>query len=698
MSFVKPILGALSLSSLLLAGCDEQPHLVFEPRIADSGPQDDANVEVDAATLDGGLVDADVSDASAVADAAPDATTLDGAVIDGAVSDAALPDASTDAALADASTDGTVADAATDASSFDCIARDSAELTAKLLDVRCPRIDLVANTFEGNFVAARDVQLVGASRSTTILEGTDSSRNAVLTVAAGLTGVSAEALTVTGGVSGGISADSPIALTDVELHGNHGPSGGGGLLATSSVTITDSVIRDNTTSFAGAGVAVIGSGTQTVRVLNSSIRDNAVTTGDMGGAGGLAVVNVALLEIEDTTFEGNSVTARVTDEEGGGVGGGGAIFANVGTVRVTGSSFRSNTLTNEVGGGGAGFTLSSCPNATFEDVAVEDNVVDSHGETPGGAQVGNSIVTFRRTSFRRNKVRQDWATSSPATRYSIRGAGLATSNSEFLLEDVVIEDNVIELIDPPADITVHGAGAAFQAWSGDSTGVVRRTAIVGNRVDVTLTAIVPTFTAGNISGVGVWVVGDEEWSNTVSFINTTIGENECDLGAVRSSEVAMEASDQSRFTVYFANATIVGYLDQVALSSSISSESLVPSRVEFANTIVDNFVSAARCAFSELPETTAVSQGNNLVPASCVLPASWLGSDTELDGVTHAGIAARVPTPIPHYPLSFPSLALDGGRTLGCLEPGGALITSDILGTPRLGVCDVGAFEAVSIP
>jgi predicted outer membrane repeat protein len=88
--------------------------------------------------------------------------------------------------------------------------------------------------------------------------------------------------------------------------------------------------------------------------------------------------------------------------------------------------------------------------------------------------------------------------------------------------------------------------------------------------------------------------------------------------------------------------------------------------------------------------TGIISDGFNLIQAT---------SGCTITGNTSGNITGIVPDLMPvdenqgYYPLRSTSPAVDAGNPSGCLDPQGNLLDSDQRGAPRLGRCDIGAYE-----
>lgn len=726
-------------AALFIAACDERPHLAFDVIATDAGPLDatpssDAETDAKAEDDDGGEDDLGITLDGAVeidafvdldAGLTPDATVdIDAAIGIDAAADAAA-DATIEVDATSGARDATVAvDAAPDAATVDCTARNSDELRIKLRDERCTTITLTSGTFPGTFPVDRPVTLVGDGCAKTILDGDGSTTAAVITVAMGLSGtVTLENLAITGGGMGGIASLSPLVLDSVCVYENEA-TGGGGLGAMSNVTIRDSHFHDNIATLYGAGAAFYESAT--VGIYNTTFENNMLKASGNGGGGGIASIEVGTITIEDSYFDRNAITQTAV----GRVSGAGAAFSDTREVRIARSSFNENTLAiggDSVGGGigamvnnatvfvatrstfntnsgsgrsvrisGAGLAIANTRSATLEDSDVSENALVLTGtlsdDSPVGLLINGTSLTAKRTNITYNTLTITLSgVASPSSPLNVRGGGFSANGSSFDFDRMLIANNQLTATNPMDNIHLWGAGMAIQAWSGDTRGIVRNSAITQNVVSAVSTN--PTFvTPYAFEGAGALVVAGNGYDNRVDFINTTVAANSLlstgNITDVRmGSQVVADAREDSIVDVRFANASVVASDTLSTVASARRDVVMSQVRVELANSIVTNFGTPAYCTMQS--GTNVVSRGYSLAPATCY-PAIPTASDTVTAG---PNVGAIVLTPAPHHPLSSSSPAVNGGNPSGCTEPDGTSITTDQLGLPRSGVCDVGAVE-----
>ncbi|MDJ0961292.1 MAG: choice-of-anchor Q domain-containing protein, partial [Acidimicrobiia bacterium] len=113
-------------------------------------------------------------------------------------------------------------------------------------------------------------------------------------------------------IGDGVTAVPAVTLEGLEITGGSSGFDGGGILveASSSLTLVDSWVHGNL-GWDGGGLAVDGA---IVSVLRSTFSDNTADDGEGGNGGAIAVENLGLLSLYDSTVSGNNAFSS-----GGGV-------------------------------------------------------------------------------------------------------------------------------------------------------------------------------------------------------------------------------------------------------------------------------------------------------------------------------------------------------------------------------------------
>ena len=183
-------------------------------------------------------------------------------------------------------------------------------------------IRLCVGTFHENIVVAKDLTLLGASQSDTIVDG--GMQGSVVSVQAGVTATIAHLSLTHGrvepseivgwGSGGGVHNEGNLTLDDVNVNSSFAYLGGGIANERGELTLRNSIVIDNRAEM-GAGIANIGSweGMATMFVGKSYIVDNFATVDlypethdDAGAGGGLYNNDFGLLHVEACDIDSNA--------------------------------------------------------------------------------------------------------------------------------------------------------------------------------------------------------------------------------------------------------------------------------------------------------------------------------------------------------------------------------------------------------
>ena len=404
-------------------------------------------------------------------------------------------------------------------------------------------ITIGPGTFGGGITIDKSVELVGAGRHATIIDG----GGPVITIgtlfAATEPTVSVARVTVTGGLTesspypfpvtegGGIwippgedfSTGATVTITGSLITGNRvaptmtdpdpscGPLGcafanGGGISNSGTLTITGTKISDNAVGpsvaheAAGGGVRNHGAGTLTMR--RSFVTDNRVIANAPNGvyaiAGGIS--DLGVLTIEDSVVSGNSVTVDAAISGEATAFTGGIELNDVASARITRTIVRDNRVevTNADGPAFAGSGgISSSPDVflRLRDSIVARNHVSASVGVPGagatayagGIEIqGNTKVTGSR--FIDNEV-EVFVPDGEAI--SVGGGIFAWAFTNAIVSDSVVRGNSVSAASSSA-FAVAAGGGVFNA--GDLT--LLRTFVSAN--------VASAGGVGLAQGGGVW--------------------------------------------------------------------------------------------------------------------------------------------------------------------------------------------------
>jgi hypothetical protein len=205
-------------------------------------------------------------------------------------------------------------------------------------------IMVAAATYGENLTISKSLNVIGASASTTIIDGGWVGR--VITVSSATSHVTLANLTMRNGHppccadGGGISNAGTLTINASAISGNNSNGGlGGGIANTGTLTISNSTINGNMGSYRGGGIYNVG----TVTVNNSTISGNVALYG--GG-----IDNDGLLTINNSTLSSNQAIRHCYFPRGCSGGAGGAIY-NDNTMTINNGTLSGNSASSSGGGG-----------------------------------------------------------------------------------------------------------------------------------------------------------------------------------------------------------------------------------------------------------------------------------------------------------------------------------------------------------
>jgi hypothetical protein len=254
-----------------------------------------------------------------------------------------------------------------------------------------------------------------------------------------LTGAAGAEATVLDGDGAGTvvtaTAGEALVVRGLTVRGGAAESGGGILVEGGSVRVEDAVVEANL-ALDGTGGGGLAASSATVVLVDSTLRDNEASGGDVAG-GGLYAEDCSVT-LENSVVMGNRAVGE--DARGGGI----AVWG--GTLSTSGVS--------------------------VEDNAVEVNLDGSTHAYGGGISVENATVELQATVIAANAVE----VTTTSYGYS-GGGGLYLGGGPFELVDVVLEDNALTNI---CDGFTYAEGAALHLsdWSGSGASSVLQDVVV----------------------------------------------------------------------------------------------------------------------------------------------------------------------------------------------------------------------------
>ncbi|GAP63451.1 hypothetical protein ARMA_1874 [Ardenticatena maritima] len=432
----------------------------------------------------------------------------------------------------------------------------------------------------------------------------------------------------------------------------------------SNATLTNVVFRDNTANSFGGGMWN-GTNSHATLINVTFTRNSAAIAG--GGMENAPDGNSLLV---DVSFVANSSTY------------GGGLRNILGSATITGTTFFSNTATND-GGAMANYTSTvTITNTTFlTNTATND----------GGAMANyTSTVTISNTAFRGNTANQN-------------GGGMLNDNSSPTLTNVTFSANSANFLgggmynnnSSPTltDVTFSGNSATFGGGMNNnpnSSPILTNVTFAGNsatngggmeNVDNSNPTLVNvTFSGNTASGSGG---GLTAWNSTPSLTNVTFSANSAQYGGGM-----LNYNSSSTLT----NVTFSGNSATTAGGGMLNDNGSSPT---LTNVIIANSTAGGDCV-NVNGSSIAPSSANNIIEDStnaCDLTngvnGNIIGVDPNLGALTDFGSPGKQV-----FPLLSGSPAIDAGTNTGCpaTDQRSAARPTDGNGDGTA-TCDIGAYE-----
>ena len=205
-----------------------------------------------------------------------------------------------------------------------------------------------------------------------------------------------------------------FTITHGEISGNHSANNGGGIYFNTNakgVSISGGIIKNNTAASHGGGIYVFGS---------EGVSLSGTISGNKAVEGGGLYANSGSVTISGGDIENNTVTR-----------GGGVLLAGSASLVFNGGNVSGNTAVYE----GAGLYLKEDATCNFSNGNVQDNVAAMGG---GVYMDGSSQMTFSDGIIRGNKAETDRSGFGTAYNNSeVRGAGggiFLTGSAQFTFD------------------------------------------------------------------------------------------------------------------------------------------------------------------------------------------------------------------------------------------------------------------------
>lgn len=362
--------------------------------------------------------------------------------------------------------------------------------------------------------------------------------------------------------------------------------------------------------------------------------------------------------------------------------GGGVFGESPGELIITGSELNGNNASATGSGGGIYFDGNIC------NISSTDFIVNTAGIRAGAIFIGAGNVDILGSTFDSNSaanaggIHNDATTIIRQTTFianNVTGTGGAIHNDSFATL-TLIED----------DFTINSAGSTGGAISNAGVLDMSDTTINQNAADtggglnntsrtclITNSTISRNFATGSFGGAGIRGFGDLE------IVNSTISGNEATNGFGGGIYW-----DSGLFTVNISASTIANNTALAGGAGVFTDTSLgnTPFRM-ISSIIADNTLLASGISQNFVGGSPIISSGHNLdTDGTCALGmiTDFIGLPANLGPLQFNGGLTET------HELFYPSVAVNSGV---CNDLLGNPIIEDQRHDPRVGPCDIGAFE-----
>lgn len=513
---------------------------------------------------------------------------------------------------------------------------------------------------------------------------------------------------------GSITLEGENIFANNHCDGEDGPASGGAMYLenTSLVSTGMLVLQDNlVTSTMGASGGAVTSMRSDVRAENIRVHDNeAASTGVSPFASGGAFQieggqwSLQNLDIADNTARAESLGDGYAQTEGG------AVFCqNSGVITLTDGTainnqaiaLGSNATQPAVSLGGF-ITTVTCT-VTVRDMDISDNHANanannSHAAADGGAVscIGAAPFLIDNVTLSNNSahILLSGATPPDGQVSFARGGAISADGCDLSLAHALLEQNraEIEALEQRGDNDIAcGGGLAVQGDTYAATTTdVQRTTFLRNEATAT-----PNNSTVTVQGGGICVTGRPTRGLTLNVTNATLAANSAHVdpdgpnASATGGGIDVTLIDPTFVNVGLFNVTVTGNhaIARHPLGSGVHKQ-YSPDLMRARNSII--WGNPSEPGFDTVDCVNGpISDGNNFLAPSC----SWIfnnadhAEDPGLQPLTSCGDRCRI------HPLNGSSAAIDVGNPNGCTGPDGQALTVDQRGEPRVGRCDVGAFE-----
>jgi len=583
-------------------------------------------------------------------------------------------------------------------------------LQTALADESCALIVLQQGQYRGNVRISRSVRIEGAQPEAVVLESA-ADGGAIVTVLGGT--VELAYLVLRDGKNEGLAAGI-VNTSDLTLYGviveNNVTSGsavrGGGIYSSGALRLVNSTVANNRIeavtsepapsvdeSAFGAGV-FIESGSLFAK--GSVFRNNVLTAyaTSTERAGRARLAGAGIYARGDVVLSGSDVADnsascdRVQQDEFECEAAGAGIYLDAGKLTLDGANLTQNFIEARAAAAsarGGGVYLDTETEFVARRSKVYGNVVNSFGLVSGraeGAGVYATGLLSESLDFEEDTFDENLAIATGLA-VSVRGGGIYLNFNNYL--SLSFRNSIVR-----GNLAVHADEVGGEAEGGGL--FVDASAFAGFRLEFRNSAAHDNLARGGSASGGFFalnpatsVVADSYFVNSTLYRNSSEGSASSVGGAI-----ALTAPASGEVSLSFYNATLAYN------SAAVGGAFYITGRLGVATAYSQNSLfafnsaqSGADCGFED---AEVHSRGFNLFQSPNSCPSTSLGADL-YDLKPLLGDFAQWGGATPTLSLGRGSTAVDVGNPQGCTDIDGLSLSSDQRGVPRVGRCDIGAFE-----
>jgi CSLREA domain-containing protein len=485
-----------------------------------------------------------------------------------------------------------------------------------------------------------------------------------------------------------------VSFANIWIANGSGTSKGGALLINpnTQVTLSNAHIMANTvTGQVPEGGGIVNEVSSTLTLNNVLMRDNKVLITNNGSGTGGAIMTYGNLSVNQSSFISNLVTYNSPGEVVSSAGGAISAYCCSGPVILTASVVQSNVVKAEGASqeaAGGGISATSAP-LTITNSTINNNLV-SGGNGILQAEGGGLYSDFK--AYIENSVLNNNVVTTTNGATYLDGGGMTLNGAAQIIDDTLALNAVYN----GSALGGYGGGINIGGLYFGANVLVDRSVLQTNfandggglntSISTTL-AVRNSLLEGNVAtnGAGLFNLGVLSATNDTFYYNVASksggGIYNSQIASIDSATFNHNAADTNSDNIGDGGGLFVGTGATLYLRNSL----LTGNADDSATTILPD------CA------GTLISQNYNLMQQIPGSGCTILGSTShDLHG-TFPGVidsaAQNNGGDTPTIALPPGSAAINAGDPTGCQDENGNPLAIDQRGFPRIGPCDIGAYE-----